>query len=94
MLKRFVATVVMGGVWMLSGEFLSFAQPVTVDQPSRPGRPSCLLWVSLVPITAYPAVLQPYAIGLGLTPRLAASQPRDDITTLSARAQQGDADDT
>ena len=43
MLKRFVATVVMGGVWMLSGEFLSFAQPVTVDQPSCPGRPSFLL---------------------------------------------------
>ena len=37
MLKWFVVIIVMGGVWMLSGELLICAQPVTVDQPSFPG---------------------------------------------------------
>lgn len=92
MLKRFVATVVMGGVWMLSGEFLSFAQPVTVDQPSCPGEavlPPLGFLSTNNSISRCAAAICDWA---GVDTKFAASQPRDDITTLSARAQQGDAD--
>ena len=37
MFKRFVATVIIGGVWMLVGELRSIAQPVIAGQPCVPG---------------------------------------------------------
>ena len=37
MFRRFVATVIIGGVWMLVGELLSIAQPVIAGQSCVPG---------------------------------------------------------
>src|SRR5262245_37008938 len=92
MLQRFVAAVVLGGVWMLSGELLSFAQPGTVDQPSFPGAavplPVGFLRINNS-ISRCPAATCNWA---GIAPRLVSSQHRDDLAPLYARAQQGDAD--
>jgi TPR repeat protein len=92
MFRRFVATVIIGGVWMLVGELLSIAQPVIAAQ-------------SCVPGTVLPTPLDVFSVNdgislcatatcgwAGIDQRFVPSQEGDDITMLYARAQQDDAD--
>jgi len=92
MFKRFVATVIMGGMWMLIGALLSIAQPVTVDQPPCPG---AAVPIPLSSLSANSRI-SPCAAGTyvwaRINKKLVTTQQGDDITTLYTRAQQGDAD--